>query len=108
MNMLKISPLTPILLSLSLNVFAWESVEDAKITEFVQFNTGIDRDYSIAKFEQDGGAFIRCHVSYEEKEFTSLIISLYMSGKSATVHCYNEELDIGGIKSYKLHRVIAK
>ena len=90
------------------NVYAWASVNDARVTEFIQFNEGIARDYTVLKVTDSTGVSILCNVPYAEKNLTSLVLSLYMAGKKATYHCYDETLDVGGYLTHRLHRVIAK
>jgi hypothetical protein len=51
-----------------------------------------------------------CYVPASEKTLHSLILTLYVSGKLADIHCYDlAETQMGGMDpAHKLHRIIAK
>lgn len=48
-----------------------------------------------------------CYIPAAEKNTYSLILALYMSGKRASIHCFDSEETVGGIKGHRLHRIIA-
>ncbi len=90
------------------NANAWVSVSDATITEFIQFNEGIGRDYTVIKVTDSASNSILCHIPYAEKNLSSLVLSLYMANKKGIYHCYDDTIDIGGYITHRLHRVIAR
>ena len=50
-----------------------------------------------------------CYVPASEKLLHSLILTLYASGKTAEIHCYDlEESPLTFYPAHKLHRIIAK
>jgi hypothetical protein len=48
-----------------------------------------------------------CYIKGDEKNMYGLILSMFMSGKRANVHCYDNAESIGGISAHRLHRFIA-
>jgi hypothetical protein len=58
-------------------------------------------------FQRSDGVW--CAVSSNEKLIISMIMSLYVSGKKAAVHCHAEGVVThGGMSAHKFHRIIAK
>lgn len=84
---------------------AWVNHNDVTITRIMQFEGGLNRDYAILYFSNNGGA---CRVLYSEKELYSFVLSIHMAGKSVNAICHDEQDDPGGsmIPTHKLHRVI--
>lgn len=48
-----------------------------------------------------------CYVPAAEKNAYSLVLALYMSGKKASIHCFDSEETQSGVKGHRLHRIIA-
>jgi hypothetical protein len=85
----------------SLSAHAWiPNGETVTIDEIIQWNG-------------DGPVYFKlsnnhvCYIPAAEKNAYSLILALYMSGKPASVHCFDSEETSGGIKGHRLHRIIA-
>jgi hypothetical protein len=88
-------------LFLSCYVHAWiPNGETVTIDEIIQWN-GDGPVY----FKLSSGYM--CYVPAAEKNAYSLILALYMSGKKASIHCFDSEETLGGFKGHKLHRIIA-
>jgi hypothetical protein len=85
---------------------AWVSASNASVLKVIQFEEGIGRNYTVATIS-DGTKTFTCYVAYNEKLVTTSLLALYMTGKTATIHCHDTPLDIGGFSSHKLHRLIA-
>ena len=87
--------------------FAWVQNDNVTIENIYQFEAGINRDYAILEFSNNGP---RCRVPFVEKELYSLALSLYMAGKTVSVVCHDSEEDPGGSTkpSHKLHRLYAQ
>jgi hypothetical protein len=49
-----------------------------------------------------------CHVGPDDKANIALVMTLYSSGRKADIHCFPTAVNVGGINSYPLHRIIAR
>ncbi|ASU24199.1 hypothetical protein CCZ37_17150 [Vibrio qinghaiensis] len=90
---------------LSTNTMAWTFGQNVTITAVTLWEgSGINPLY----FKRSDNVW--CYVSADEKNVHSLILTLYASGKTADIHCYDQaENKMGGIEAaHKMHRIIAK
>jgi len=85
----------------SLSAHAWIPNGDVvTIDEIIQWNG-------------DGPVYFKlsnnhsCYIPAAEKNAYSLILALYLSGKQASIHCFDSEESVGGEKGHRLHRIIA-
>ena len=93
--------LVVVFLSMSSFAHAWIPNGDVvTIDEVIQWN-GNGPVY----FKLSSGYM--CYVPADEKNAYSLVLALYMSGKKASIHCFDSEETVGGIKGHRLHRIIA-
>ena len=81
---------------------AWVFTGNVTIEEVVQWDSN---DYIVIVMSNT--AKTKCHVPLVEKPLYSLVLSLYMSGKTFNAHCYDALIDINGYPSHKLHRINA-
>lgn len=49
-----------------------------------------------------------CHVAPDDKANIALVMTLYSSGRKADIHCFPTAEIVGGMRSYALHRIIAR
>lgn len=88
---------------LSTIAYAWVESFNVTVTAIYQWNDPV-KDIGIVLSNGE-----RCYFSQAEVRFHSITTALYLTGKSADVHCYeNNTKSIGGIDFYKLHRIVAK
>lgn len=81
--------------------YAWiPSGDIVTIDEIIQWN-----DEGPIYFKLSSG--YTCYVPADEKNNYSLILALYVSGKKASIHCFDSEETAGGMKGHRLHRIIA-
>lgn len=86
------------------NSFAWSYAGDTKITAVTLWE---DSSTNPLYFKRADNVW--CYVAATEKNLHSLILTLYASGKSADIHCYDlAETPMGFEPAHKLHRIVAK
>ncbi len=87
---------------LSSIAYAWVESLDVTVKSLYQWNGSTNIGIRLSNEK-------RCYFPQSEVRFHSIATGLYLTGKSADVHCYeNETKNIGGIEFHKLHRIIAK
>jgi len=89
----------------SSNSFAWVESVNITVSQMVMWESSTK--YSV--FRLSNGT--NCHVPLggeDDKELYSFMLSLYMTGKTLNLHCYDAEENIGGYTSHRIHRVNAK
>lgn len=87
----------------SIESFAWTAQGDATITRIVSWES-VDR----MQFQRSDGVW--CYAPASDKINQTLILSLYLAGKSAEIYCYDaEEFQNSGMPpAHKLHRIQAQ
>ena len=92
-----------LLLLISVPIFAdsWVFSGRAKISWIMQWES----EGSPTFFQLSSGH--RCYVPAEDKRNYALIQTLYVTQRSADIHCYSQVYNFGGESAHKLHRVIA-
>jgi hypothetical protein len=94
-------------LLVSFPAFSWKYSNHAQIKNIIMHEEGISRDETIVAFKDTvSGESFYCHIGGNEKNLTSLILALYMSGKEVIVHCHEDSKTIGSYSARKLHRVV--
>lgn len=95
------------LLSVANTTFAWNSTPDAKIVAVVVWE-GAEVTNPLYFQRSDN---VWCYIPAGEKTLQSLILTLYASGKTAEIHCYDladgKMVDLTN-PAHKLHRIIAR
>lgn len=84
---------------------AWMYNTNAKIKEFVQWESEEGTGYAVLMLNDVNETI--CHVPLSQKELYSLVLSLYASGRTFHIHCYDEVQNIGGYESRRVHRINA-
>lgn len=74
--------------------------EIASIDEIIQWQDNLP-----IVFKLSNG--YHCWIPNEEKAAYSLILSLYASGKKASIYCHDAEENKGGYLAHRLHRITA-
>lgn len=100
---MKRSAMFLICLIFSIQAFAWVQSTNTTIKEFIQWEASDGSGYAVMILQTG----VICHLPLKEKELYSFILSLYMAKKTFSVHCHDQELNIGGYPSHKLHRINA-
>lgn len=49
---------------------------------------------------------LRCNIPSTETNLISLALSLYVTQRKATWHCYDATENVGGFSTHRLHRVV--
>ena len=82
-------------------VYAWTpSGETVKITEILHWDNNAP-----VIFKTSGGHY--CYIPVDEERMYSLVLAIYSSGRSASIHCYgSEEVIRSGQKAHRVHRVV--
>ncbi|WP_156894953.1 hypothetical protein [Janthinobacterium sp. 1_2014MBL_MicDiv] len=87
------------LLALSSAAYAWTPAgEPVSIKEVIVW-----QDASPIVVKLSNGLY--CHVMPEEKNLYALVLTLYASGKTASIYCYDTVEDKSGYSSRRLHRI---
>ena len=87
---------------ISINTYGWITSSNSIIVEIVQWEANVHGSpYAVMRLSDN----TQCYVPLAEKELYALMLSLFMSGRQFSVHCYDEAIDIGGYAVHKLHRV---
>jgi hypothetical protein len=106
--MLKKLMITAVLGLASASSYAWQVSSNVTIVELIAWES-LD-DGGPLHFKLSNNAW--CYVPSGKKTLHSLIMSLYVSGKTvAEIHCHDTaDSNAGGsvAAAYKLHRIIAK
>jgi hypothetical protein len=79
----------------------WKFYSGARIASIVQWQGSNEVLFQVAP-----DAF--CHVGPDDKTNIALVMTLYSSGRKADIHCFPTVVNLGGINSYPLHRIIAR
>lgn len=79
----------------------WKFFQGAQISSIVQWQGSNEVLLQVAP-----DTF--CHVGPEDKANIALVMTLYSSGRRADIHCFPTVVNLGGINSYPLHRIIAR
>lgn len=89
------------LMVFSMNSFAWiPSGETVTIDRIIEWEANRE-----VVFKTSLGHY--CYIPSDEKNMYSLVLSLMASGKSASIHCHDGVVNIGGYNAHRVHRVIA-
>jgi len=92
-----------VLITLSLlassSLHAWVQSDNATIDQFIHW-----QDNFPAYIKLSSG--VRCYIPNKEKSLFSLALSTFMSGKSATFHCWDNTENTQGWDGHRLHRII--
>jgi len=81
---------------------AWVFTGEVTITEVIQWENEKNIVLVLSNPEKT-----KCYVPLIEKNLHSLVLSLYMSGKTFNAHCHDVADDVGGYPSHKIHRINA-
>ncbi|MGI1677616.1 MAG: hypothetical protein K6L75_02710 [Cellvibrionaceae bacterium] len=85
----------------STSSYSWEVSEGVTINELVQWEGS---SFLVVRLSSDN----TYHAPLVDKELYSLILSLYMSGRSFTIYGYDLAENINGYgDSHKIHRINA-
>lgn len=83
------------------NSFAWTpSGGIVTIDQIIEWESNQD-----VVFKTSEGHY--CYIPSDEKNMYSLVLSLMASGKTASIHCHDLTVNIGGFNAHRVHRVIA-
>ena len=80
--------------------YAWVYSENVSIVEITEWQDGAP-----IYFKLSNGTM--CYVPAAEKNMYSLILSLYISGKRAHIHCTDAVETYGGVPGNRVHRVVS-
>lgn len=86
----------------SFRSWGWVQPGNTTIKEFVQWESS-NAGYALLILETDQ----KCYVTLAEKELYSLVLALYMSGKTFNLHCHDSTENINGYTAHKIHRINA-
>ena len=87
------------LLVLSSAAYAWTpSGEPVSIKEVILW-----QDVNPIVIKLSSGLY--CHIMPEEKNLYALVLTLYASGKTASIYCHDSVEDKVGYPSHRLHRI---
>ena len=87
-------------MTLSLTSHAWVTGENVTVDQIIEWQDNLP-----IFFKLSNGTM--CYIPSDEKNMYSLILSLMVSGKTATFHCHVAEDVTQGWSGHRLHRVIA-
>lgn len=79
---------------------SWRYSSNAKIVLIMEW-----QDDNPVYFQLDNNEW--CYIPSSEKNTYSLLLSLFMSGKKAHIHCHLSTESNGGQGGHRLHRIIA-
>lgn len=81
-------------------VYAWTpNGEEVTVDKIVQW----EGDGQIMFLTSLG---VWCYVPPQEKNMYSLVLSLYATGNTASIHCHDDVTSVGGYEAHRVHRVI--
>ncbi|MEX0139533.1 hypothetical protein MRBLMS1_000290 [Massilia sp. LMS1-1-1.1] len=88
-----------VMLALSSAAYAWTpSGEPVSVQEVIVW-----QDASPIVIKLSSGLY--CHVMPEERYLYALVLTLYASGKTASIYCHDAVENKGGYLSHRLHRI---
>lgn len=86
--------------SLSMPAHAWVLGQGVTIDEVMEW-----QDNSRIHITLSNGTI--CYIPSAEKNLYGLALTLFLTRKTATVHCHDTAESTGGIAAYRVHRILA-
>jgi hypothetical protein len=87
-------------LAITAPTYAWVYSPNVSVIEITEWQDGAP-----VYFKLSNGTM--CYVPAAEKNMYSLILSMYVSGKRAHIHCADSSDIYGGMAAYRVHRVVS-